>query len=354
MKKVVVKIGSSILAPQGKIDTKFVRDFIKDVIAVEKDGRKVIIVSSGAIACGLSKLHYKKKPQDLNSLMALASLGQIVLMEIYTEHFKHYRKMCAQVLLTWDDFNNRIRYLNAKGTINKLLELNITPIINENDTVASDEIKFGDNDRLSALVSDLVGAEMLIILSDIEGLLAPSGLIKEVENIDRRIIRLAKREDKVFTSGGMVTKLEAAKIATLSGIKTVIANGKVDSVVSRIIKGEHLGTVFIPKKDIEKARKRWIAFGRKKKGKIFIDEGAKDALISHKKSLLAVGITEVEGSFLKGDTVEVVDREGNIVGCGIVSYPSEELKKLKGKKLLREVIHRDNFVKEEDNDKIRR
>jgi len=344
MKKVVIKIGSSIVAPRGKIDEGFVSSFIKDIVSLEKQGRKIVIVSSGAIACGIDKLGFKRKPQNIAILMALASIGQIALMDIYAKYLKKHKKKCAQVLLTWDDFNDRRRYLNARNTIEKLLEFKILPIINENDTISSEEIRFGDNDRLSALLSDLIGAKTLIILSDVDGLYSEEGLIKRVDKIDKRIMGMAGRVDEAYTSGGMVTKLEAAKIATSSGIRTIIANGRIKSIVPRLVKGESIGTVFMPCSPIARARKRWIAFSRKKRGKIFVDKGAKSALLSHNKSLLAVGITGVEGSFTKGDAVDVLDDEGKVIGCGIIDYSSDEIKETKGKKLVREAIHRDNFV----------
>jgi len=344
MKRIVIKIGSSIVAPRGKIDERFVSSFIKDVISLERQGRKIVLVSSGAIACGIDRLGFKRRPQSIATLMALASIGQIALMDIYAKYLRKYKKECAQILLTWDDFNDRRRYLNARSTIERLLEFKILPIINENDTISSEEIRFGDNDRLSALLSDLIGAKTLIILSDVDGLYSKEGLIKRVDKIDKRIMSMAGRVDEAYTSGGMVTKLEAAKIAASSGIKTIIANGRAKSIILSIIKGENVGTVFTPRSSIARARKRWIAFSRKKRGRIFVDRGAKNALLSHNKSLLAVGITGVEGNFIKGDAVDVLDNEGKIVGCGIVGYSSEEVRKIKGKKLVREVIHRDNFV----------
>ena len=344
MKKIVIKIGSSVVAPRGKIDKKFVSNFIKDIVNLEKQGRKIVLVSSGAIACGMDKLGFKRRPQDVASLMALASLGQIDLMDIYAKCLSKYKKKCAQILLTWDDFNDRRRYLNARNTIEKLLKFKVLPIINENDTISSEEIRFGDNDRLSALLSDLIGAKTLIILSDVDGLYSENGLIKRVDTIDKKVMSIAGKANGQHTSGGMVTKLEAAKIASSSGIKTIIANGRAEEVILRIVKGHDIGTVFAPRKKVERARKRWIAFSRKKRGRIFIDKGAKDALLSHNKSLLAVGITGVEGEFMKGDAVDVVNDEGKIIGCGIIGYSSEEVKKIRGKKLMREVIHRDNFV----------
>ena len=343
--KVVVKIGSSVIAPGGRIDPSLIDKIVRDILKAEERGFKIILVSSGAIACGLHALGYKKRPYDIHSLMAISSLGQINLMNIYVGKFKKLDKFCAQILLTWDIFDSRKRFLNARYTINKLLSMGVIPIINENDAVSSEEIKFGDNDRLSALVGDLVGAETLIMLSDIEGLIGDKKVIKKVPFIDAKILRLAKREDKVFTTGGMLTKLEAAKIAASSGIKTVIANGKSKSVISDIVKGKEIGTLFMPLEKVGRARKRWIAFSKKVKGKVYVDEGAKEAVLHKGKSLLSVGIVKVEGEFKQNDSVEILDMDNNILGCGIVNYSYEKLKEHNLEKFDKEVIHRDNFVK---------
>jgi glutamate 5-kinase len=345
--RIVVKIGSSVIAPEGKINQKVIRNFARDCAKLDKEGIKTILVSSGAIACGLNQLGYKKRPQDVYSLMALASLGQVILMNVYGQAFRSYGKTCGQVLLTWDDFNLRQRYLNARHTIERLLGLGVIPIINENDAVSYQEIKFGDNDRLSALVSDLVGAKLLIILSDVEGLTQEKKVIEVVEKIDAHIMSLAKKEDSAFTTGGMVTKLEAAKIATRAGIKVVIANGNLRGVISKVVKGQNLGTTFLPRKEVEKAKKRWIAFSKKIKGRIYIDEGAKEAILYRGKSLLSCGVLKVEGDFSRSDAVEVLDSQGKIIGCGLVEYNSFELTEVKRKRYEREIIHRDNFVKRE-------
>jgi glutamate 5-kinase len=344
MRKVVVKIGSSVIAPSGKVSLDVVSRIVRDIVEVEKSSCRVIVVSSGAIACGLNKLEYKKKPQEMYSLMAISSLGQIVLMDIYAGEFKKHRKLCAQILLTWDDFDNRKRFLNARSCINNLLNLGVIPIINENDAVSFEEIRFGDNDRLAALVADLMQADILIILSDVNGLIEDGKVIGVVPKIDSRILRLAKKEDKIFTAGGMRAKLEAAKIATSSGIKTIIANGHLKRVISRLLRGEAIGTYFYPAQKIKEARKRWIAFGKKIKGRVYIDEGAKQAILFRGKSLLSVGIIKVEGDFKKKDAVEVLDIKGVLLGCGLINYSSDELYGVKGKRLEKEVIHRDNFV----------
>ncbi len=347
MKIVVVKVGSSIIAPGGTLDYSFLNNLAKDVSETENSGFRVVLVSSGAIACGLNKVGIKEKPHNVSTLMAISSLGQVLLMDSYIETFSKYNKACAQILLTWDDFDNRKRFLNARQTINKLLNLGILPIINENDAVSFEEIRFGDNDRLSALVADALGAKMLVLLSDVEGLFDKEGrLVARLEEIDETTFALVRKKDKAFTSGGMLTKIEAARIATQAGIKTIIASGKLNQAISRIVKGEGLGTLFVPVKEkIICARKRWIAFSKKIKGKLYIDRGAKEAILNKGKSLLSVGIIKIEGDFRKKEAVSILDEAGNVLGCGFVNYSSDQLKILRGKKLKEEVVHRDNFVK---------
>jgi len=344
MKKIVVKIGSSVITPKGKLDSNLVSRLVKDILFVEREGYKVILVSSGAIACGLNQLKLKKRPNDMHALMAISSLGQIALMDAFNAKFKKHKRICAQVLLTWDDFDNRKRFVNIRKTIEKLLAISAIPIINENDVVSHEEIGIGDNDRLSAFVADLIGAEQLIILSDIEGLLDGERLIEEVAQIDDKIRALVKKQDKTHTKGGMDTKLEAATKANLSGIRTIIANGRKKDVISRIVKGDGIGTLFLPCQKIERSRKRWID-SKQIKGVVTIDDGAKDALLNKGKSLLGVGITKVTSGFNKGDAVIVVDSQGEALGCGLVNYSSDDFKSVKNKRFEKEVIHRDNFVK---------
>ena len=341
-KKIVVKIGSSVIAPQGRLDSRLVSGMVKDVLLVERKGYKVVLVSSGAIACGLNRLKLKKRPKDIHALMAISSLGQIILMDVFNAEFKKHKRISAQVLLTWDDFDIRERFMNIRKTTENLLKINAIPIINENDVVSHEEIGIGDNDYISALVANLIEAEQLIILSDVEGLFDGDKLVKEVSQINPKIEALVKKQDKTHTKGGMDTKLEAATKANLSGIKTIIANGRKKGVISRIVKGEDIGTLFLPSKQVEKSRKRWIE-SKQIKGRITIDEGAKEALLNRGKSLLGVGITEVTSGFNKGDAVAIVDKKDAVLGCGVVNYSSDELNK--AKRFEKEVVHRDNFVK---------
>jgi len=345
-KRIVVKVGSSFIAPQGQIDRCRVRNLIDDIVALTEKGKKVVLVSSGAIACGLAFSGYKRRPQNLTSLMALASLGQVALMDVYNRKLKKYGKVCGQVLLTWDDFNQRSRYVNGRETIEKLFQLKAVPIINENDAISSEEIKFGDNDKLGALVSDMIGADLLLILTNVKGLMDMESktLIETVDNIDEAAGHVRANNGE-FTVGGMSTKLEAARIAVSAGITTVIADGREKNILTRIVSGEKTGTRFNPGKKKSPARKRWIAFGKKSRGSIIVDEGAGQALLNRGKSLLACGIVRTEGEFLSHDSVEVRDQSGNLIGRGLVEYPSAALQDTKIKCFEKEVIHRNNFVK---------
>lgn len=349
-KKIVIKIGSSILAnSEGCLDSKNIARIVRQVLSLVKQGYQIVLVSSGAIASGCSFLKQKNRPQDIVSLQATAAVGQSLLMQAYNELFRRNNRLCGQVLLTWEDFDTRKRYLNAKNTIFKLLDLGIIPVINENDVVAVDEIKFGDNDKLSALVSNLIEADLLIILSDVDGLYkiekGKKHIIALVEEITYEIQRLACAEKGDLCVGGMSAKLEAIKIASSAGIPSIIANGKRANVLlDMVVKGKGVGTFFLPKKSSLVARKRWIAFGAKTKGSIVVDEGAQNALVSRAKSLLSPGIIDVRGSFQKQDIVSIVDKSHKEFARGKVECDSEQLTNVKGKRFHREIIHRDNLV----------
>jgi glutamate 5-kinase len=337
-KRWVIKIGSSLFAYRGVLE-----EICRQVAFLSKE-KELVLVSSGAIFYGMEILGLKKRPTELVELQAIASLGQSKLMEIYNTYFKKYNLNCGQILLTWEDFNQRRRYLNARNTILKLLQIKAIPIINENDTVATEEIKFGDNDRLSSLVASLVDADILVILSDVDGLLdEKERLIRIVEDI-KPYIHLCRDTDKQTCVGGMISKLESARIALESGIFCVIANGKKKDILLKILESPFdSGTLFLPRKEKLLAIKRWIAFGAKPKGKIFVDEGAKQALLN-KKSLLAVGIVAVEGEFKKGDIVSVFDTKNNEFCRGKVEIDSKEIQNIKGKRFVHEVIHQNNLV----------
>jgi glutamate 5-kinase len=344
-KRIVIKIGSSLLYAQDSgLDCALVNELAGQISGLIKEGKEVAIVSSGAIAMGMSVLKLKSRPADVAYLQAAAAIGQHELMSTYRTFFKQKSLSCGQVLLTWEDFNDRKRYLNAKNTLLKLLSLKTVPIINENDTVSTEEIKFGDNDRLSALVANLISADILLMLSDVGGLLdKEKKVIPIVDEITDEIKELACPTSKKVCVGGMITKLEAAKICIDSGIPCVIANGRrKDIILSAIKEPKECGTIFVPKKSL-KAREHWIAFGTKPKGAIVVDDGARQALLN-KKSLLSVGIYSFEGSFDSGDIVSVKDKRDSEIARGKIRISSRELDKVKGIRSEKEVIHRNDIV----------
>lgn len=360
-KRVVIKIGTSVLTkPSGVINEVTIERIVDDVAELLNLGAEAIIVTSGAIGAGLGRL--KLQGRTIREKQALASIGQSHLMGIYDKFFRKHNRLVAQVLLTSDDLAQRQRYLNARNTLLTLLSLDVVPVVNENDTVAVEEIKFGDNDRLSALVASKVEADQLVILTDVDGFFSADPhaeskvkLIKEVEEITPELEEKASGSGTLRGTGGMVTKLEAAKIATASGITMYIANGNREGVLKKIWNGENPGTKFLPAKERIVSRKRWIAFDTRIEGKIAVDEGAKDALLRRGKSLLPSGISLVEGRFNTGACVAVVDMEGKEFARGLTSYSSDEIEKIKGKKTSQiektlgykdydEVIHRDNLV----------
>jgi len=343
--RIVIKIGASLLYAKDKLDTDFIERVAAQVVHLIEEGKEVALVSSGAIACGMSVLGLKARPKGLAILQAVAAVGQHELMYAWRKAFKEKGLNCAQVLLTWEDFNSRRRYLNAKNTLHTLLSLKSLPIINENDTVSTDEIKFGDNDRLSALVAALISADILIILSDVDGLLDKNKeVIKVVDEITPGIRSLACPTDKKVCVGGMITKIEAVKIAMDSGIPCVIANGANSGVIlSAVNEAGKEGTLFLSGKDRLGAKKRWLAFSAKAKGRIVVDDGAKKALLN-KKSLLSIGVTEVEGDFGVGDIVRVADSKNCEFAKGKVRLSSRQLDKFKGCRCDKEVIHCDNIV----------
>lgn len=346
-KRIVIKIGSSLFYRDKKaLDLELIGRLAAEISFLLKNKNEVLVVSSGAIALGMSVLGLESRPKDIAHLQAAAAVGQNELMGMYRRFFKELGINCAQVLLTWDDFSDRRRYLNAKNTLLTLLRIGSVPIINENDTVSIDEIKFGDNDRLSALVASLVGADLLIILSDVDGLLDKDKktLIKVVDKITPQIKAMASSSRSKTSVGGMITKIEAAKIAVDSGIPCVIANGRHKGVIlAAAADPAAAGTLFIPRKGYLAARKRWIAFGSKPKGNIIVDDGARQALLN-KKSLLCVGVVSLDGTFDCGDVVSIVDGGKCVFARGRVSLSSRQLDKVKGGRFDKEIVHRDNIV----------
>jgi len=362
-RRIVVKVGSSTLTyANGKLNLYQMERLVRELADLKNQGLEIILVSSGAVGAGMGKMDFEERPKNIPEKQALAAIGQGILMHLYEKFFSEYGKTVAQVLLTREDLANRDRFLNARNTLLTLLRLGVTPIINENDTVAYEEIKFGDNDTLAALVAGLIDADLLIVLSDIDGLYTSdprddetAQLIKVVEEITPEIIEQAGGTKTKLGSGGMVTKLEAAKIASNSGIPMLVTNGSREGVIRETIKGINPGTLFIPREHHRlKTRKAWIAFGSKVKGRLFVDSGAEKALVVKGKSLLPSGITAVEGDFQRGNVVSIIGQSGEIAR-GIVNYASKEINKLKGcqskdiykilgHKDYDEVIHRDNLT----------
>ena len=362
--RMVLKIGTTLMteSKSQQLETACLESIVAQIAALLEKGKEIVIVSSGAIGSGMALRKVKNRPKLLEELQATAAVGQIQLMKFYEQFFNRHGIKVAQVLLTRADLEDRKRYINAQKTIKKLLEWKIIPIINENDTVAVDEIKVGDNDRLSALIAHLVDADFLILLTDVDGLYpygkvgAGSKQVPLVEQITPELMRWARPTKSQISIGGMITKLEAAKMATQAGISCLLVNGFTNQVLLRVAQGEELGTLFVTQRaKAMKTKQRWLAFTTRPKGTITIDEGARRALVEHKKSLLASGITDVGGDFRKGDLVRILDSSKNEFARGITSFQSEELGRIKGLKSDRiheiigpsaqpEVIHRDRLV----------
>lgn len=356
-RRIVIKIGTSILAPGAHLEHKRIKELVEQVATLTKKlGMEIILVSSGAIGAGMGILKFKERPKNLPQQQACASVGQSHLMDAYDGFFKPHGLRIGQILLTRDDMEDRRRYLNARNTILTLLKYNSIPIVNENDTVSVDEIRFGDNDLLSALVSNMVNADLLIILSDVDGLyIRQKSKIDVVKRITPEIERIAEGTTKVSSMGGMSTKIEAAKIVMRSGIPLIIADGTVKDILIRVIRGEKIGTLFVPSRDRISARKRWLAFTSNVKGFLLIDEGAKNALLREHRSLLSSGIVKVGGNFKEGDLISIMDKAKREIGRGLTNYSSDDIGKIKGLRTSRienvlgwknydEVIHRDNMV----------
>lgn len=337
-KIIVIKVGSSSLV-DGKnvLRKKWVKSLCNDIAELNAKGKKVILVSSGAVALGRNFISKKSDKLKIEQKQAAAAIGQPILMSEYTSAFGSRKVGCAQILLTINDIENRRSYLNAKNTFENLLNAGIVPIVNENDTVATEELKFGDNDRLSALVAQMVGADHLVIFSDIDGLYTDdpnknknAKHIDVVGNIDEDIKLFAKGVSSKVGSGGMATKIQAAKIASEFGCRTIIASGQVENPIKKLAKGAR-HTLFRSSENPAGARKKWILNSPTSKGKIVVDDGAAKALLG-KKSLLPIGIRSVEGSFSRGDKVAVLNSKGKEIAKGICAYSSSDISMIKGKR----------------------
>ena len=354
-KRIVVKIGSRLLADSPAGRPAAIAD---QVVELRRRGVEVVVVSSGAIALGIRRLGLPGRPHELPGLQAAAAVGQSLLMQHWEHAFAVHDIAIGQVLVTHDDLGDRRRFLSARLTLRALLDHGVVPIINENDTVASEEIKFGDNDQLAALVCNLVSADALVILTDVEGVRDATGVrIPIVHDIDREAAPVAGGSTGGVGSGGMASKVGSARIVTRTGVPAIVAPGREADVILRVLSGVDVGTLFVPaaKGGTLSARKHWIAFGAKPEGRLVVDEGARRALVDGGKSLLPAGIKDVQGDFELGDTVSVITVAGVEIARGLVAYPAADLRKISGLqsaaieatlgyKSIDEAIHRDDLV----------
>lgn len=365
-RRVVVKIGSRVLVQRnGRPDARRMAELVKDIAALHREGRDIIVVSSGAIACGLQALGMKKKPEDLPTVQMAAAVGQSRLMTAYDRLFARLKCRIGQVLLTHDDLEHRRRHLNARNTMLKLLEHGVIPIVNENDVVSVDEIKFGDNDALASRSAMLVEADLLVLLTTVDGFHAADAKGRRrrvgfLPDVSAEILAEATGKGSEFSTGGMASKLTSAVDAARMGTAVVIANGRQNGILGRVVAGANVGTL-IPGTPANgnganlSHRRRWVAFFHQPHGRIVVDDGAREALVIRGKSLLPVGIREVSGDFAPGDLVEILDLAGHRIAQGLSEYSSAEIRLLKGLQTAKirellgneapgEVIHRDNLV----------
>ena len=362
-KRIVVKIGSALLTNDGRgLYAEGLDAWVAQLAALRASGREVVLVSSGAVAEGMNRLGWRERPDDLHKLQAAAAVGQMGLVHAYETRFRTHGLQTAQILLGHDDISARDRYLNARGTLLTLLELGVVPVVNENDTVVTDEIRFGDNDTLAALVANLIDADTLVILTDQRGLFEEdprsnpaAKLISEASVEDRSLDVMVAGAAGLLGRGGMLTKLRAARLASRSGANTVIVGGREERVLDRIFAAEDLGTLLLSKEPPIAARKKWLAGQLQLRGTVQIDDGAARVLRQQGRSLLPVGVVAVTGQFSRGDLVKCVDGQGNEVARGLVNYCADDARRLQGMpsgkiaELLGfvgepELIHRDNLV----------
>ena len=361
-KRWVIKIGSSLITDEGRgLNKQAIHDWTEQIADLRKAGKEILLVSSGAVAEGMARIGWKKRPHALHELQAAAALGQMGLIQHFESCFKQHNICTAQVLLTHEDLGDRQRYLNARSTLKTLLQLGAIPIINENDTVATDEFRFGDNDTLGALVSNLVEADTLVILTDQQGLFDKdprynddARLIEEANANDPELLKMAGGSG-ALGQGGMRTKITAAQRAARSGATTVIAAGAQDKVLQKIAQGESTGTLLVAGSEPMTARKRWLANQLRVSGKLYLDSGASRAIEKSGVSLLSVGVNRVEGNFQRGEVVSCISDDGREIARGLVNYdakesqqimgrPSEKIESILGYVDDAELIHRDNLV----------
>lgn len=362
-KRWVIKIGSSLVTDDGRgLDAAAIKDWTEQIAQLRKQGKEILLVSSGAVAEGMARLNWQTRPNALHELQAAAAVGQMGLVQSYESCFQQHSILSAQVLLTHDDLSNRRRYLNARSTLRSLLDLGVIPIINENDTVATDEIRFGDNDTLAALVANLVEADALIILTDQQGLFSEdprknpqAEFISIGQANDSKLHKMASSSGGSLGQGGMSTKLTAAERAARSGTATLITSGRNNNALLNVSHAIEAGTLLLPDAEPIAARKQWLAGHLKVCGQLMLDKGASDVLLSSGKSLLAVGVTSVTGNFMRGEMVACINHEGQEIAHGLVNYNAIEAAKICGKSSSEientlgyvdeaELIHRDNLV----------
>jgi glutamate 5-kinase len=365
VRRMVVKVGTGIIAEKsGRISRKRLTGLVDQIVSARNRDIDVALVSSGAIAAGMEKMGLESKPSDMESLQAVAAVGQGILVHMYTDIFGARGVPVGQVLLTQYDMTHRQQYLNARQALERLFEMGVVPVINENDTVATEEIKFGENDLLAALVASLTGADLLVLLTDTAGLHTAdprkqqgATLLRCVERITDDIQELGGEAGSHLGSGGMSSKVQAAKIAVSAGIRAIIADGRSTGIVSDILDGKEVGTYFPPSAKVS-SKKHWIGYAKTSRGRLVIDDGAANAIMEAGKSLLPVGVIEAEGEFEVGDALDIVDREGRVIGRGLTNYGATEAKRILGLRSEKiseivgerseEMIHRDLMVVYED------
>jgi glutamate 5-kinase len=362
-KRWVVKIGSALLTNDGKgLDAAAIAGWVKQMAELRLRGIELVLVSSGAVAAGMRRLGWASRPTEIHQLQAAAAVGQMGLVHTYEVEFQRYGLLTAQVLLDHDDLSSRQRYLNARSTLKTLVGLKVVPVINENDTVVTDEIRFGDNDTLGALVANLLEADLLVILTDQQGMYDSdprsnpnAQLLSEIAAADARLEQMAGGTGGALGRGGMITKVRAARVAARSGADTVIVGGRIENALLRIAAGDNIGTFLWADQQPQAARKRWISGQLQTRGTLVLDDGAVRVVREQGKSLLPVGVKEVRGDFTRGDMVVCVDVNGKEIARGLVNYHAEEAQKIIGKPSSQilgalgyqddnELIHRDNLV----------
>ena len=362
--KIVVKVGTRVLTDaHGKLDLQRMSALANQLVAIADSGRQVVLVSSGAVGAGMNRLSMETRPTDVATLQAIAAVGQTDLMQTYQKLFQEQGRLAAQVLLTANELDDRVSYLNVRNTLLELLELQVIPVVNENDTVSVDELQttFGDNDQLAGLVTNLLGAQLLIILSDVDGLFTgnpeddTSELVPTVTSLDETIAGYVQESSGGLGTGGMGSKLQAVRMVTSAGENAVIANGRESEVLTRILAGESLGTLFVAEGKTLSPWKRWLRFSAQTQGTIVLDKGACAAIQQEGSSLLAIGIIGHQGHFNKGDVIQLYNEAGEELARGLTNYNSDELEQIRGHRSeefqqilgqcpYEEVIHRNNLA----------